>query len=88
MSYRWEPASGTFDEHELDEVGFRKDFDSQEAAEEWLSLFFDDLVDIEMTLRQRCHDIDVLSHRQRRNQVVKLENEANHIPPIFFHFRG
>lgn len=49
MSYRWEPASGTFDEHELDEVGFRKDFDSQEAAEEWLSLFFDDLVDIGVT---------------------------------------
>lgn len=49
MSYRWEPASGAFDEQELEEVGIRKNFDSQEAAEEWLSLFFDDLVDIGVT---------------------------------------
>lgn len=44
MSYRWEPASGAFDPKALAESGLLHDFDSKEAAEEWLTLFFSDLV--------------------------------------------
>lgn len=49
MSYRWEPSSGSFDAAELEEIGMGKAFDSKEAAEEWLTLFFDDLVDVGVT---------------------------------------
>lgn len=44
MSYRWEPASGAFDPQSLAESGLLHEFDSKEAAEEWLALFFADLV--------------------------------------------
>lgn len=45
MSYHWEPASRAFTKDELEAAGLHKQFDSKEAAEEWLTLFFDDLVD-------------------------------------------
>ena len=46
MSYRWEPATGSFDREELDRNDLLKRFDSKEAAEEWMSLFYDDLVNL------------------------------------------
>lgn len=45
MSYRWEPASGSFERGELEAADLLHRFDSKEAAEEWLALFFGDLVD-------------------------------------------
>lgn len=45
MSYRWKPVAGAFVESELAAAGLDKSFDDQVAAEEWLSLFFEDLVD-------------------------------------------
>lgn len=45
MSYRWEPATGAFDREELVRTELIKEFETKEAAEEWMSLFFDDLVD-------------------------------------------
>jgi hypothetical protein len=44
MSYRWEPATGSFDRGELQGADLLHEFDSKEAAEEWLALFFADLV--------------------------------------------
>lgn len=44
MSYRWEAASGTPDLEAMQAEDLLKQFDSKEAAEEWLSLFYDDLV--------------------------------------------
>lgn len=44
MSYRWEPATGAFDRDELQRSELLQEFDSKEAAEEWMSLFYDDLV--------------------------------------------
>lgn len=44
MSYRWEPASGSFAISDLEAAGLLQKFDDQVAAEEWLSLFFDDLI--------------------------------------------
>ena len=44
MSYRWEPDSGTFSADELESSGLLHRFDSQEAAEEWLGLFYTDLL--------------------------------------------
>lgn len=46
MSYHWEPATGSFDRKELDRNDLLKRFDSKEAAEEWMSLFYDDLVNL------------------------------------------
>ena len=46
MSYHWEPATGSFDRKELDRNDLLKHFDSKEAAEEWMSLFYDDLVNL------------------------------------------
>lgn len=45
MSYRWKPVGGTFVESEVADAGLNRSFDDQVAAEEWLSLFFEDLVD-------------------------------------------
>lgn len=44
MSYRWEPASGTFSLTDLEDSGLLHRFDSKEAAEEWLGLFYTDLL--------------------------------------------
>ena len=44
MSYRWEPVSGSFATSDLEAAGLLQKFDDQVAAEEWLSLFFDDLI--------------------------------------------
>lgn len=44
MSYRWRPVAGTFADSELAAADLVKEFDSQAAAEEWLALFFDDLL--------------------------------------------
>lgn len=46
MSYQWEPATGSFDREELERNELLKQFDSKEAAEEWMSLFYDDLVSL------------------------------------------
>lgn len=43
--YRWEPATGSFDRAALEADGLLKSFDDQASAEEWMSLFFSDLVD-------------------------------------------
>lgn len=45
MSYRWQPTAGTFTEGDLDAAGLAQSFDSQPAAEEWLTMFFEDLLD-------------------------------------------
>lgn len=44
MSYRWEPASGTYSLDDLEGSGLRPEFESQGAAEEWLGLFYMDLL--------------------------------------------
>lgn len=44
MSYFWQPVAGSFAERELESAGLVKRFDDQTAAEEWLGLFFDDLL--------------------------------------------
>lgn len=46
MSYHWEPATGSFNREELERNELLKQFDSKEAAEEWMSLFYDDLVSL------------------------------------------
>lgn len=43
MSYRWEPASGAYERKDLEAEGLLHEFESKESAEEWLTLFFDDL---------------------------------------------
>lgn len=43
MTYRWEPATGAFDRKDLVAEGLLHEFESQGAAEEWLTLFFEDL---------------------------------------------
>lgn len=43
MSYRWQPGSGTYDLRALEHDGLLGTFDSQAAAEEWLTLNYDDL---------------------------------------------
>lgn len=42
--YRWEPATGAFDRDQLERDGLLKAFEDQASAEEWMSLFFDDLL--------------------------------------------
>lgn len=44
MGYRWQPASGAFDAAELERDELLRSFPTQEAAEEWLTLFFDELL--------------------------------------------
>lgn len=43
MAYWWKPASGAFSVDALESAGLMPRFDAQEQAEEWLSLFFQDL---------------------------------------------
>lgn len=45
MSYFWKPVSGAFVESELLAAGLAPRFDDQVAAEEWVGLFFDDLLE-------------------------------------------
>lgn len=45
MSYRWTPGKGTYSTQALDEAGLLPAFDAQPAAEEWLTLFFEELLD-------------------------------------------
>lgn len=42
--YRWEPVSGSFSRTALDEAQLNHEFESAEAAEEWLGLFYDELL--------------------------------------------
>ncbi|MBB1483657.1 hypothetical protein H5392_07250 [Tessaracoccus sp. MC1865] len=45
MSYRWQPTSGTYAESDLAAADLAKTFEDQAAAEAWLTLFFDDLLE-------------------------------------------
>ncbi|GAA4904185.1 hypothetical protein GCM10025789_24040 [Tessaracoccus lubricantis] len=45
MSYRWRPTAGTYAESDLAADGLVQEFDDQTRAEEWLTLFFDDLLE-------------------------------------------
>lgn len=45
MSYRWEPTAGSFAASDIEAAGLAKTFEDQVAAEEWLALFFEDLLD-------------------------------------------
>lgn len=44
MAYRWEPA-GTFSRGDLERSGLAPEFDTQQAAEEWLTSCFPDLLE-------------------------------------------
>jgi hypothetical protein len=44
MSWRWVPVSGAYTTSALEAAGLAHTFDDQSAAEEWLGLFFDDLL--------------------------------------------
>ncbi len=44
MSYQWRPASGSYSESALDAAGLLPIFDSQAEAEQWLGLFWSDLL--------------------------------------------
>lgn len=45
MSYRWVPSGGSFAEQALEAADLAKHFDDQAAAEEWLGLFYEDLLE-------------------------------------------
>lgn len=45
MGYRWQPAAGIFAASDLEAAGLAQHFTSQAAAEEWLTLFFEDLLE-------------------------------------------
>lgn len=44
MSWRWVPVSGAYTTSALEAAGLTRAFDDQATAEEWLGLFFDDLL--------------------------------------------
>ena len=44
MSYFWQPTAGAYSADELASAGLDHRFDDQTSAEEWLALFFDDLL--------------------------------------------
>ncbi|MBK7819489.1 MAG: hypothetical protein IPJ61_00045 [Tessaracoccus sp.] len=44
MSWRWVPVSGAYTHAALETAGLAHAFDDQASAEEWLGLFFDDLL--------------------------------------------
>ena len=44
MSWRWVPVSGAYTASTLEAAGLVHAFDDQATAEEWLGLFFDDLL--------------------------------------------
>ncbi|MDO5735206.1 MAG: hypothetical protein Q4P15_01880 [Propionibacteriaceae bacterium] len=43
MSYWWKPGSGAHSTDSMEAAGLMPRFEGQEQAEEWLSLFFNDL---------------------------------------------
>ena len=43
MAYWWKPGTGTYSLDDLQSRGLTPRFEDQAQAEEWLSLFFDDL---------------------------------------------
>lgn len=45
MSYRWEPQSGTFSAAALEAAGLLPRFEDQGRAEQWLQLYYSDLLD-------------------------------------------
>ncbi len=45
MAYLWKPESGTFSLSDLADDGLVHHFETQEAAEDWLGLFYDELLD-------------------------------------------
>ncbi|MDO5677300.1 MAG: hypothetical protein Q4G35_07300 [Propionibacteriaceae bacterium] len=45
MSYRWQPSPGPFAVSDLEAAGLMPQFETQEAAEEWLTGFFEDLLE-------------------------------------------
>lgn len=45
MSYRWEPVTGSFSRRALEDAQLLHEFDTAEAAEEWLGLFYDELLE-------------------------------------------
>lgn len=45
MSYRWQPVAGTYAQSSLSAAGLVQSFEDQGAAEEWLTLFFDELLE-------------------------------------------
>lgn len=45
MSYFWRPTAGSYLASDLDDAGLSQSFDGQEEAEQWLTLFFDDLLE-------------------------------------------
>lgn len=49
MSFRWEIAEGDPTDAELQDIGFGEPFDTQEAAESWLTASFEDLADAGVT---------------------------------------
>ena len=44
MSYRWVPQTGSFSVQELESADLMHDFDDQGSAEDWLGLFYTDLL--------------------------------------------
>lgn len=45
MSYHWVPGAGVYSSTALEEAGLLPRFEDQARAEEWLGLFFSDLLD-------------------------------------------
>lgn len=45
MAYRWVPTAGTYSGDELAGAGLLPRFEDQASAEEWLGLFYGDLLD-------------------------------------------
>ncbi len=45
MSYRWQPGAGVYGIRDLEEAQLLPGFDSQASAEEWLSLWYEELLE-------------------------------------------
>jgi hypothetical protein len=45
MSYQWRPASGTYDADDLRSQDLLPEFGSQPEAEDWLGLYWSDLLE-------------------------------------------
>ncbi|MFT3889265.1 MAG: hypothetical protein QM713_14030 [Arachnia sp.] len=68
MSWRWVPVSGAFSAHALEEAGLAHEFDDQSGAEEWLGLFFDDL------LREGVAEVSLYEEDRLVYGPMSLEN--------------
>ena len=44
MAYHWVPVSGAFSREALDGADLLRDFDDKGAAEEWMTLFYEELL--------------------------------------------